>query len=125
LPQAFKNGSGMEWTIVFSPEQDNGETDKEDRQQIDRIALIEVDDPAAEQVRQPHISRPHQQQFNEIRQMHAPFPLVEQRDELFRRPQDQAKNQGIAGDLCERTQEGTHGRTIRRGKQNNGDRDAS
>jgi hypothetical protein len=107
----------MEWMIVFPPEKDNGETDKEDRQQIDRIALIEIDDPAAEQVRQPHISRPHCHQFNKIRKMPAPFPLVDQRGEVIRHPQDQTKNQGIAGNLCERTQEGTHERTIRRGKQ--------
>jgi hypothetical protein len=107
----------MEWMIVFPAEKDNGETDKEDRQQIDRIALIEIDDPAAEQVRQPHISRPHCHQFNKIRKILTPFPLVDQSGKVIRHPQDQTKNQGIAGNLCERTQEGTRERTIRRGKQ--------
>jgi len=55
--------------IVSPPEEDNGNTDKENCHQIDRIAFIEMGDPAAEQVRQPYISNPHRHQFDEIRQM--------------------------------------------------------
>ena len=81
------------------------------------IALIEKGDPAAEHVWQPDIDHPHSHQFDEIRQMDGPFPLAEQSGEVFHHPEDQEKNEGNAGNLCVRTHEGTHGRTIHRGKQ--------
>jgi FKBP-type peptidyl-prolyl cis-trans isomerase 2 len=50
MPPALKNRSGKDGMIVFPPEEGHGKTDQENCQQIDRIALIEIGDPAVEQV---------------------------------------------------------------------------